>query len=198
MITRSFRNSLALLTLLGFSAPAFAGGNNETAITIWLIIFNHPEKCANAPEPCSEKDLFYNKDVGGAACWLAGQSVQANGRVTIAGRVAEGTTHGCLWPMGLMDADTAELHAVVEEHGASQESGGGLEEQVTRFLGGCNPDCVDSQFTIHQPSAADVDGVSVSDVYRSDLSMVDGATSTLVREEDGVRLVIHTRLDENP
>jgi hypothetical protein len=207
MYTRSGINrTLALLTLLLFASAAIAGGKNETAVTVWLVIFNNPAAC-DVPEgmPCSEDDIFYNPEAMADVCYLAGQSVQANRRMNLSGRFAEATSHGCFFGMGLMDADVAEIHSVLQQHGWALESGDGLEDQIGEFLGMCNPvaagpgdedygSCVDSQVTIHQPTGANV---SVRDVYRfADFSMVGGANTMLTRETDGIRFSWHTRLDE--
>jgi hypothetical protein len=196
--------ALAILALLLCSGLALAGGKNETAATNWVVIINDPGACAHSP--CTEGDIFGSWPANptlATVCYLSGQSVQASRRATFAGRIGEGTNYGCLEIfdgdlLGLMDADAAEAHMVLQEHDWSLESGYGLEEQVSYFLGGCNPDCVDTQFAIHSPGDADADGVSVSNVYRfADESMVDGATSTLIRGDGGIRLVTHTRLDED-
>ena len=209
--------TLALLTLLIFTSAVFAGGKNgknETAVTIWLVFFNDPSACVEDQPPhdpgdCTEYDIFYNPDAMADVCYLAGQSVQANGRMSISGRFAEGSDHGCPFGIGngLIDADAAEIHSVLQEHGWALESGDGLEDQIGEFLGNCNPDgatgpepenygsCVDSQVTIHQPSGADV---TVRDVYRfADFSMVEGANTMLTREADGIRFSWHTRLAED-
>ena len=215
MFTRyGFSRTLALLTLLLFTSAAIAGGKNgknETAVTVWLVIFNNPDAC-EVPEgmPCSEHDIFYNPAAMADVCYLAGQSVQANGRMNLSGRFAEDTIHGCFFGIGLMNADEAEIHSVLQQHGWALESGDGLEDQIGEFLGNCNPDeatgpepenygsCVDSQVTIHQPAAADAYGVSVSDVYRfTDFSMVEHANTMLTREADGIRFSWHTRLEED-
>ena len=210
MFTRyGFSRTLALLMLLLFTSAVFAGGKNgknETAVTVWLVIFNSPDECARELAPhCIEDDLA-NPAVMGAVCYLAGQSVQANGRMTISGRLAAGTDYGCLWNAGLMYTADAEIHSVLQQHGWSLESGDDLEEQIGEFLGRCNPDaatidsygsCVDSQFSVHQ-SANAAAGVSVSDVKRfMDASVVEGANSMLKRESDGVRFSLHTRLEED-
>jgi len=202
-IRSGITGALAILALLLCSGLALAGGKNETAATNWVVIINDPGACAHSP--CEEGDIFGSlpdNPTMATVCYLTGQSVQANGRATFAGRFAEGTNFGCFFPfadpaMGLMDADAAEIHMVLQEHGWSLKSGYGLEEQVAYFMGECNPDCVDTQFTIHSPGDADA-GVSVSNIYRfNDGSMVDGATSTLIREDGGIRMINHTRLGED-
>jgi len=210
--------TMALLTLLLFTNAAAAGGKNETAVTIWLVIFNDPSACLT--DPCTEFDIF--REDGDpttspsmpGVCYLGGQSVQANGKMTISGRFAAGTLNGCLWPMGLMYIDGAEIHSILQRHGWALKSGDGLEDQIGEFLGECNPtgatgpepenygSCVDSQFTIHRPDDADA-GMSVSDGYffppdmYTPPAMVEGANSVLKREADGVRFSWHTRLAED-
>jgi hypothetical protein len=211
MYTRSgISRTLALLTLLLFASTAIAGGKNETAVTVWLVIFNNPDACEYAPEPCTEDDIFVGDEANPGnpmyspampdVCYLAGQSVQANGRMSLSGRFAEDTTHGCFFGMGLMDAGVAEIHSVLQRHGWSLESGDGLEDQIGYFEGRCNPNCVDTQFTIHQPTGA---STSVSDGYffPPDMFtppvMVEGANSMLTREGDGILFSWHTRLAED-
>lgn len=190
-----FKLTLALLTLLLFSGTLSAGGKNETAVTIWLVFFNSPGDCATSP--CSEDDIFNNADAAADVCYLTGQSVQANGRATLAARLSEGTTHGCFFGLGLVDSDAAEVHSVHQEHGWSLMSGYGLENQVSQFEGDCNPNCADTQFTIHQPGDANA-GESVSPVQRfADGSFIEGANSTLRREVDGIAFIVHTRFEED-
>ena len=218
MFTRyGFSRTLALLMLLLFTSAVFAGGKNETAVTVWLVIFNDPTACVT--DPCTEYDIFgedgdpTTSPAMPGVCYLGGQSVQANGRMTISGRFAAGTLNGCLWPMGLMYIDEAEIHSILQQHGWALESGDGLEDQIGEFLGRCNPDgatgpepenygsCVDSQFTIHQ--AVDGESESVSDGYffppdmYTPPAMVEGANSMLKRETDGIRFSWHTRLAED-
>lgn len=215
MFTRyGFSRTLALLMLLLFTSAVFAGGKNETAVTVWLVIFNDPTACVT--DPCTEYDIFgedgdpTTSPAMPGVCYLGGQSVQANRRMTISGRFAAGTLNGCLWPMGLMYIDEAEIHSILQQHGWALESGDGLEDQIGEFLGRCNPDgatgpepenygsCVDSQFTIHQ--AVDGESESVSDGYffppdmYTPPAMVEGANSMLKRETDGIRFSWHTRL----
>jgi len=207
-IRSNITGALAILTLLLCSGLALAGGKNETAVTNWVVIINNPGYCSGFPDDsCTEEEIFGSWPENPAmatVCYLTGQSVQANGRATFAGRIGEGTNYGCLEifpgapPMGLMDADAAEIHMILQEHGWSLKSGRGLEAQVAYFEAYCNPECNDTQVTIHRPAAADADGVSVSSVYRfGDFSMVDGATSTLIRGNGGFRLITHTRLEED-
>jgi len=199
--------SLGLTALIAclFYAGTSTAGDNETAITTWVVIFNHPGECISViDQGCGEED-FGVEAVQADFCFLAGQSVQANRRVTLAGRVAEGSPDVCELGIGIVNTDEAEIHMILQEHGPSLPAGAGREEQVSSFWGNCNPgaadfdtgdpgSCVDTQFAVHNPADA-VDGVSVSPVQRFDESEVDGSRSTLYRQADGIRMVNHTRLD---
>ena len=207
-------NAILVLSLIAGSSLLHAGGKNETAITNWLVIINNPGACAGNAEgfPCTEADIFgpaftepppaNTNPTMATVCFGTGSSVQANGRGTFVSRFAEGSNYGCFFPdgsaMGLIDASSAEVHMVLQEHGYSKKSGAGLEEQVAQFEGGCNPDCTDSQFTIHLPAAADGEGVSTTSLYWfADGSMIGGTSSTLMRHDDGIQLVVHTRLNDD-
>lgn len=194
MMRKHISLGLAALIACLFYASASTAGNNETAITTWAVIFNHPGECEDViDQGCGEAD-FEVEAVEAEFCLLAGQSVQANNRVTLAGQVAEGP--GCELGIGLIEADTAEIHMVLQEHGTSLPVGPGRDGQVAFFDGNCNPLCPLTQFAVHDPDAA-VNGVSVSPVQRTDEneSEVAGSRSTLYREEGGIRMVNHTRLD---
>lgn len=186
--------NLMLLSVLitgGLFAGSLTAGENETAITTWLPIFNNPDACefgsgepgepACVPGPARD---FGIPAVVASVCWLAGH-------------VGEGSDHACLFGPGLVDADAAEIHIVLQEHGSSLPSGDGLETRVSQAGGECNPACIDTQASLHLPG--DADPVSVSPMLRlpeSDLSVIPGTVSTLFREDDGVRVVIHTRLED--
>jgi len=199
---------VALATFMAVPAIALAGGQNERAATNWLVIFNNSAVCATSP--CSEADIvqgdFSDPDApvftGNAAevaiCYLTGQVIQANGRATFAASFAAGQNYDCFHPFdggvfGLAD-DTAEVHIVLQEHGAALEAGEGLEEQVAYFLGACNPDCVDTQFAIHISGATNTDSNAPMQRF-ADGSEVKGSSSELLRQGDGIRVISHTRIE---
>ena len=193
------------VTLLASGGNAFADHwykrLKERAVTNWVVVVNYPEACSSSP--CSEADIFGALPANptkATVCYLTGQVVKKSGKAVFAGRLGEGTAHGCFFPFdadphGLKDSMRAEIHVIVQEHGKPLELGYGLEDQVTENLGGCNPDCTDTQFAIHVPGT-DVDGRSYSAVYRfADGSEVRGAQSLLLRDREGVRVVTDTKLD---
>lgn len=134
-------------------------GNAET---LWAVVFNNPDGCS-APG-CGEDDIFDNDLTDGSPLNLAqvaaaqisvfwsgfggvanGQG-DLNGNITIDVDTFPGTDPGqVLFGPGLVDSQ-AEIHFVVQDHGAST----GNPLQTTTFMGDCNPDCVDIQFSIHK------------------------------------------------
>lgn len=207
--TRAASASLLACLLLGASS-VYADGtgrwfsNKDQAVTNWLVIINYPEACSSVP--CSEADIFGSLPANptkATVCYMTGQAVldSGKGRAIFAGRMGEGTNFGCFFPgdpnpYGLKDAMRAEIHVVVQTHGAVRSrSAMGRELQVTYINAECNPDCADVQFTIHVAANA-VNGKSWSNVYRFDNGQViPNAVSTLYREKHGVRVVVDTQLD---
>ena len=178
---------------------SYAEGNR--GVSIWLVVINFPEACASMP--CSEDDIFGSLPANptkATVCYLTGQVVRMNGRAVFAGRLATGSNHGCFFPEDpnpyhLSDAARAEVHIVVQEHGEALPGGAGLEEQVSLFFGGCNLECVDTQFATHVV-ADSVEGVSTSPLQRfSDESEISRSKSTLTRGKFGITVVVNTRLD---
>ena len=102
----------------------------------------------------------------------AGGVANPGGRVNLSGGIAEGAVpagpntvvigldeDGALAPeaatgavvTGLEDARAAEVHVIVQTHGAAHDDPALLEVQLSQFQGACNPSCQDVQFAIHLP-----------------------------------------------
>jgi len=205
----------ALGVLLTSSGGAYADGWRshyrpqpiERAVTNWLVVINYPEACASSP--CTEADIFGlapdANPTKATVCYLTGQVVSKDGKATFAGALGEDDSSQCFFPgdadpHALKDSMRAEIHVIVQEHGAPMPLGYGLEDQLTKNQGGCDddpdtPDCPDTQYAIHQADYA-VDGVTTSDVYRwDDDSVVYKAKSWMSRDREGVRVVTQTELD---
>lgn len=193
--------AIAVLALALAASPLAAeAGGTKTAVTVWWVVFNHPENCASSP--CVEDDLFV-PEVEASVFNATGALVDANRKVRFATALYEtGPDFADIEPFtsliggpGLVDSQGAEIHIVVRSHGPAIE---GLEsEQITLFLepgcqdlGGPN-ECVDIQFAIHQPGTG-----MMSDVLRfEDDSVVTGASSKLIRGDGFVKLILMTRID---
>lgn len=50
---------------------------------------------------------------------------------------------------GLEDAQTAEIHIVLQDHGMAHTDPVLIEQQLTGFQTECNEVCVDVQFAVH-------------------------------------------------
>jgi len=132
----------------------------ETAVTLWLLVFNQPENCSG---PCGEDDLF-NSSIESDVLYLDGALVGSSGEARFVGRRQAGNTDYSIAPalgqaaFGLRDVDGAELQLVVRSHGPLVD---GLEAEMTQtFNGGCGgapPElgtpgpntCTDVQFAVH-------------------------------------------------
>jgi hypothetical protein len=204
IMKNKFCKVVVLAAFIACPAMVLAAGNNQVAATNWLVIFNNPEGCATSP--CSGADVVVN--IGTAEdpiltnpaevsiCYFTGQVIQANGRATFAASFAVGQTYGCFHPLGDLFGlahVNAEVHVVLQEHGAARKSGKGLEDQVAYFEGACNPGCADTQFAVHVPDP-DTDETVVPMQSASDGSAVRRSASTLIREGGGIRVINHTRV----
>jgi hypothetical protein len=147
------------------------------AVTIWYVIFNVPENCNTGA--CGEDDIFVDGDpesgfnltqINSARVSVVyggdGDVVNRGGRVALDGGLAEGEVptgsvpvvigdpeDGALVPgpvTGLEDAQTAEIHIVLQDHGPAHDDSELLEQQLTGFQTACNPECVDVQFAVHK------------------------------------------------
>jgi len=146
------------------------------AITMWYVIFNAPGLCNTGG--CGEDDIFVGGIPGQfdlaqiAAVRISvvyggdGGVANAGGRLALDGGLAEGEVptgsaqvvigdpdDGAFVPSpvtGVEDAQTAEIHIVLQDHGAAHTDPVTLEEQTSGFQAHCNPDCVDVQFAVHK------------------------------------------------
>jgi hypothetical protein len=147
------------------------------AVTYWYVIFNLPGNCNTGA--CGEDDIFVGGDPAAGFNFAQieaarisvvyggdGDVVNPGGRVALDGGLAEGEVptgsvpvvighpdDGALVPgpvTGLEDAETAEIHVVLQDHGTAQTDPDLLEQQLSGFQTACNPDCVDVQFAVHE------------------------------------------------
>lgn len=133
-------------------------------VTIWWVIFNHPEHCnhGQAPARCGEGDLLIaggDEAVEGTALAATGHVIGPAGSGHFDAYLAVGDTSRVVGSgPGLTNPLGAEIHFVVRDHGPMQT--GLLGEQLTTFGGGCNnaPEgpgepgdfaCVNLQFAAH-------------------------------------------------
>jgi len=138
---------------------------DEHTFTVWWIIFNNPAACATTP--CGPGDLPQNGGnpaVQGAGLWATGGLSDDDGELKLTAHLEENNPPGQVLPWsdpdGLLDAEGAEIHIVIRDHGPEQD--GLLYAQTHTFGGGCNNTppilgtngnyaCVDVQAAIFLP-----------------------------------------------
>lgn len=137
------------------------------AVTLWVVIFNNPELCANGEGGlrCGEGDLLIfggDPAIEGSVLYGAGHVVGPDGQGHFGTYVAPGdTAHVVVDGPGLTNPLGADVHLVVRDHGPVQA--GLLGEALSTFGGGCTeaPEgtgtlgdfaCYDAQFAFFEPT----------------------------------------------
>lgn len=189
--------------------------SGEQALTVWWVVFNHPEHCATSP--CGEPDLF-EPDVGGSVFYATGAVSDEDGNVTFVAsayetdpvRFADTDPNTAMLQLfglpagpGLLDSAQAEIHLVVRVHGpAAFDDAELLAEQLSVFLDSACDDarlepqgrpneCEDIQFAVFPPGES-----GVGTVHRFvDASIVEGASALLLREPGAVKFILETRVE---
>jgi len=118
------------------------------AVTIWWVVFNHPEACANGPGGlrCGEPDLGVAA-VEASVLYATGHVIGESGKASFGAHLDVGSTDGALFGPGLLEPRTADIHLIVHDHGPA-ESGETAEEIHTFDV--CNPTCTDLQGAPHE------------------------------------------------
>lgn len=142
------------------STTGLTGGN---AHTIWWAIFNNPKKCAtknlcgsaDLPSPFGDADAKHVAKVGTSVVNATGLIVGADGVGNFSASLKQGVPPAglhVLFGPGLKNAQGAEVHLVVRDHGEPILNTVGA--QTSRANGGCGPDggpndCMNVQASIH-------------------------------------------------
>lgn len=134
------RSDEAIRTRVSAAAPA-------GVYTLWWVVWNTPEGCANA-FACGEADLFDLEGDTGLAIGYAGGTVVGNGgTLNLTARLSEGEKlQGFPYPefeavgvslteTSLVDSDHAEVHLVIKSH--QRLIPGMVPTQRSTFNGGC-------------------------------------------------------------
>jgi hypothetical protein len=139
---------------------ATSGLDENSAYTVWWVVFNNPEACIGG---CGPDDLA-NPAVNAAVFYAAGFVTGGDGMGTTEDGTANVSAYvnaGAL-PEGVEvvpeatgdrlergNGFAAEVHIVVRSHGTVNR--GHVHEQIGSFNGGCNPGCANQQAAIFMP-----------------------------------------------
>lgn len=134
------------------------------AYTAWMVIFNNPSACSD--NVCDPGDILMDTsdpsnsplnmeqvEAAEISMLFAGDSVVVgpNGKATLTGAVVEGAPPGqVVFGPGLTNADGAEIHLALQDHGPASSDAAVLEAQLNQYQGGCETPCVDPQASVHK------------------------------------------------
>ena len=132
--------STLVRTESGISASLHSSGLPAgQAVTMWFVVFNHPEFCASSP--CGPADIP-NPEVKFDALYGGGHVIGGTGTANFGGRLAVGDASGSLLVeqgmtgVGLLNPLGAEVFLMLHLHGPAS-TGQVLKSQISSFLGGC-------------------------------------------------------------
>jgi hypothetical protein len=122
------------------------------AVTVWWVIFNHPQYCSGGELGfrCGPGDLSGDPRVQPSVVYAAGHVIGGGGVGNDGANLAVGATQGALFGPGLLNPHGADIHLVVHDHGPADPSIG-VDDEIHSF-GVCNPTCVDVQVSVHEAS----------------------------------------------
>lgn len=137
------------------------------AVTMWWVVFNHPENCTNptVASRCGEGDILVSggdESVDGNVLYASGHVIGPDGEGNFGAYLGVGDDSGIvLMGGGLTNPLGADVHLVVRDHGPAD--GALLGDQLSTFGGGCSNapegtgtagdyECNDIQFAVHEPT----------------------------------------------
>lgn len=146
-----------------------AGLTPGHAVTLWIVIFNHPENCSNPMGDfmCGSADLIHaggDPSVEGGLVGGGGHVIGPDGEFHAGTYLAVGDMSNISQGApGLTNPLGAEVHLVIRDHGPVNPET--LEDQLTTFGGECmsppegegvegDYSCVNLQFAVHQPGGS--------------------------------------------
>ncbi len=121
------------------------------AVTIWFVIFNHPEFCTVGVPAfglrCGAGD-FSNPKVQVSIMYAAGHVIGGDGQANYGAHLKIGEfTRQVIFGPGLINPLGADIHLIVHDHGPADPS---LMPGEIHTFDICNPTCTDVQFAAHE------------------------------------------------
>ena len=120
------------------------------AVTIWWMVFNHPEACTSGATGGGPRCGM--ADIGNAAAdlsvlYAAGHVIDDSGVADFGGKLDVDDAEGAIMGSGLHDPAGADVTLVVHDHGPADPAT--VSQQIHTF-DACNPGCTDLQMSVHQ------------------------------------------------
>jgi len=129
---------------------ATSGLPGGDVVTMWWVVFNHPENCAGPsaghPFQCGRSDLG-NPAVEASVLFAAGRVTTNGGAGDFGAHLSVGDTSGALFGPGLLFPQSAHVHLVLHDHGPADAR---IISQELHSFDVCNPTCVDVQFAVFE------------------------------------------------
>lgn len=107
--------------------------------TLWFVAINKPDTCET--DPCTSKDVLRRTDaVLADVGYGGGVVVGEDGTASFNWHQSEGPLSGGWFTEGMIDADAAEIHLVINDHGPVLE--GRVGEMLATYRGGCTDESI--------------------------------------------------------
>ena len=122
---------------VNFETSGLTPGNVNT---LWFVVINDPAQC-ETPFACVTKDVLKRSDiVKSDVKYGGGLVVGPDGSAEFAWHQSEGPFEGGWFADGLMEADDAEIHLVINDHGPLID--GREFEMLNSYRDGCTDDSI--------------------------------------------------------
>ena len=133
---------------VNFDTSGLTPGNVHT---LWFVVVNDPASCET--QPCTAKDVLKRTDaVSADVGYGGGVIVGADGTASFNWHQSEGALSGGWFTAGMKEADDAEIHLVVNDHGPV------LEGRVDTMLSTYRDGCMEKSIPAPMPAAARAQG----------------------------------------
>ncbi len=107
--------------------------------TLWFVVVNDPAACETSP--CTSKDVLKRTDtVRADVGYGGGVIVDADGTASFNWHQSEGALSGGWFTEGMVDADTAEIHLVINDHGPVID--GRARDMLATYRDGCTDESI--------------------------------------------------------
>ena len=123
----------------------------NSAYTLWVVVVNNPAACDSSP--CTAPEIIQNDETDSQVLFGTGLVVGGSGKATFAGALKEGDLPGWLPDRSFDNAETAEIHLVLNDHGPKIPAL--LPDMIKTYRGGCSDE---SPFPGIFPATALADG----------------------------------------